>query len=333
MFGSEILEVAIGLVFIFFSCSVVCSGIYEAIARVWNIRANNLENRLKKLLGDTKLVKEILQHPLVEGITAQSLLDKILGNRPARPASIPNDILTDAVTDLVCQKVDIDKHTISEIVDTLYQEAKEEVQSNKSLKSIATIVDKEVVELKDQIVHFRERVHNWFDDGMNATSKWYKRKVRFVIFFIAAIMCGWLNIDSIMITKALYTDDNLRAGVVEAVEVSLPTLEDQFNAVEEESRKNETAGAEEAEESRDTIKEAQDALIAAKESLNKLNEDLKKLDIPIDRPYEKGKDFKYWFFKIIGLLLSTLAISMGAPFWFSILRQMMAIRGSTKKKK
>jgi hypothetical protein len=38
-----------------------------------------------------------------------------------------------------------------------------------------------------------------------------------------------------------------------------------------------------------------------------------------------------WFLKIIGWLLTALAISVGAPFWFDLLNRLVDLRGSGKK--
>ncbi len=42
----------------------------------------------------------------------------------------------------------------------------------------------------------------------------------------------------------------------------------------------------------------------------------------------KKGTFKDWFLKLIGMILTTLAISLGAPFWFDILKQIINIRNA-----
>ena len=39
----------------------------------------------------------------------------------------------------------------------------------------------------------------------------------------------------------------------------------------------------------------------------------------------------HWFFKLIGMTLTVLAIMMGAPFWFDILNKVANVRGTGKK--
>jgi len=38
-----------------------------------------------------------------------------------------------------------------------------------------------------------------------------------------------------------------------------------------------------------------------------------------------------WFLKILGWLITALAISFGAPFWFDLLNRLVDLRGSGKK--
>ena len=70
MFGSDILEVAIGLVFVYFIMSLLCSTVTEYIARAFTIRANTLKDGIRKLLNDDDVLKDkIFSHPLVKGLS------------------------------------------------------------------------------------------------------------------------------------------------------------------------------------------------------------------------------------------------------------------------
>src|SRR5215475_7150893 len=52
MLDSQVLEVAIGLVVMFFLLALASSSIVEAIAGVFNIRGRQLENAIKGLVSD-----------------------------------------------------------------------------------------------------------------------------------------------------------------------------------------------------------------------------------------------------------------------------------------
>jgi hypothetical protein len=52
VFGSDILEVAIGIVFVFLIISIVCSAIREGLESILKTRAAYLEAGIRELLGD-----------------------------------------------------------------------------------------------------------------------------------------------------------------------------------------------------------------------------------------------------------------------------------------
>ncbi|TMC95389.1 MAG: hypothetical protein E6J11_13730, partial [Chloroflexi bacterium] len=78
MFGSYVLEVAIGLVFVYMLVSLLCSTINEqVIARFFNLRANTLEAGIKNMLAaigtpggalDT-VVEQVYENPRIKALS------------------------------------------------------------------------------------------------------------------------------------------------------------------------------------------------------------------------------------------------------------------------
>src|SRR5215470_7726005 len=69
MFGSQVLETAIGLVFVFLAISLITSAIQEALASVLKLRANTLRNGLKEMLTDAStgsgFFEALIRHPVI----------------------------------------------------------------------------------------------------------------------------------------------------------------------------------------------------------------------------------------------------------------------------
>ena len=68
MLGSTVLDVAIGLVFIFLLVSLLASAMREALETFLKTRASHLEAGLREVLrdpGGTGLVKQFYNHPLI----------------------------------------------------------------------------------------------------------------------------------------------------------------------------------------------------------------------------------------------------------------------------
>ena len=69
MSSSQVLEVAIGLMFVYLLLSTACSGIKEIIARLLDMRAKTLEGAIRNMLADpnNEITKEILQNHVIAG--------------------------------------------------------------------------------------------------------------------------------------------------------------------------------------------------------------------------------------------------------------------------
>src|SRR3954463_7293047 len=71
MFGSNILEIAIGLIMMFILVSTICTAIREGIEAWLKTRAAYLEQGIRQLLNDkngTGLARNLYEHPLINGL-------------------------------------------------------------------------------------------------------------------------------------------------------------------------------------------------------------------------------------------------------------------------
>src|SRR5262249_14036161 len=72
MFGSTVLEIAIGLVFIYLVLSLICSAAREGLEALLKWRAGNLEHALLEMLGGrgagAALCARLYKHPLINGL-------------------------------------------------------------------------------------------------------------------------------------------------------------------------------------------------------------------------------------------------------------------------
>src|ERR1043165_438174 len=86
MFGSNILEVAIGLIFIYLLYSLLATSINEAIASYFGWRAENLKKAINRMLdddsGDTSLSTKFYQEPLIKYLGESSFFG-VIKRKPA----------------------------------------------------------------------------------------------------------------------------------------------------------------------------------------------------------------------------------------------------------
>src|SRR5574342_380419 len=87
-----ILEVAIGMIFMWLILSIATMSVQEWIASYLRWRSKDLETAIRRLLGDQVWAEQLYMHPLIQG------LSKKMG---VRPSYIPADKFALALYDLV----------------------------------------------------------------------------------------------------------------------------------------------------------------------------------------------------------------------------------------
>jgi hypothetical protein len=213
----------------------------------------------------------------------------------------------------------------------------------------------------------REEVEKWFDSSMDRIAGWYKKRVQLIVFIIATILVLLVNVDSIAIINCLSQNKEVRDQMVafaidyakeeeaaaQAAQVQqnpaipkpgdapktseaskspeTPVTEgakdttNAKNSPPDNSQKGNIASQKPSEDpAYEKLKKAQDAL--AKASVVGLPIGWNNIDPRTDWP----TSFSGWLQKLCGWLLTALAISLGAPFWFDVLSKFISIRSSLK---
>src|SRR5215212_2493073 len=91
----NVLEVIIGLVFIYFLVSVLCSGVNEVLAQYLGRRGEFLREGMINLVRDRWIYLRVINHPLV------SSLYRDVPGKPRTPSYIPATNFADALLDIV----------------------------------------------------------------------------------------------------------------------------------------------------------------------------------------------------------------------------------------
>jgi hypothetical protein len=290
MFGSVILEVAIGVVFIYLLLGLICSVLNEWIAGIFALRARTLEAGVRNLLNNRQgqgLAEQLYAHPFIKG----------LARRGQKPSYIPSRIFALALLDTVAPADSATgSRTIQEVRDTITQIADPELK-----KVLLALIDEAEGDLK----WARENIEEWFNEAMNRVSGWYKRQTQWIVLAISLIVTAAVNADTLMIAGSLWNDGAMRASLVAA-------------AQEAAKHPLSTSG--------------QDAA----RLVDEIQKRVEQHQIPLGWSQTEGDarraptDFWRWVAKLIGLLLTAVAVSLGAPFWFDVLNKFIAFRSSGK---
>ena len=141
----------------------------------------------------------------------------------------------------------------------------------------------------------RGKVEGWFDDVMDRASGWYKRKAQWMLLVVALVVTAIANADAISLATSLWQSPSLRASVVEAAS---------------------------------TYANGED------ETLDQLRQHLDELanrGLPLGWGADKvlsTREAGPWASKLAGLLLTALAASLGAPFWFDLVNKLINVRST-----
>jgi hypothetical protein len=269
MFGSYVLDIAIGLVFVYMLLSLLCSTFNEqVIARFFSLRAKTLEDGINNMFdGQAALTEQVYNYPFIEGLS-----QKTRSGKRRNPSYIPSRIFAEAVM-------------ASDVVQAY--KANPDTENSPIPKALALLIQKANADPQKELAS----IEQWFDDTMDRVSGWYRRNVQLIIFILGLIIVVGLNIDTIAIITNLSNDTVIRAGLVSAVQGSaassthadLPTLQKVFEQI-------------------------QPVIGWSTSSL--------------------PTNWSSWILKIVGLLATTFAVSLGAPFWFDLLNKFVSFRSS-----
>src|SRR5690348_13180419 len=205
---NPIIETAIGLIFVYLLLSMICSALQEWIATLLGLRAKTLfEGITKMLCGDENLRDQIYAHPLIEGLSRKSWLDKRL-NRTARPSYISPKTFSKAF--LAAAAV---PQALAANLPPARAKNEQPLTGN-TQELIATLRAGTPGNIED----LRKNVEDWYNDAMDRVSGWYKRKAQGILLILGLGVAVAFNADTIMLARAFWADPNLRAGVVAAAQ-------------------------------------------------------------------------------------------------------------------
>jgi len=211
-----IVEVVIGLSFLFFLLSVVASAVNEAIAGTLKLRASTLDKGVANLLtgstrppdGDAEIVRQLYANPLINGYGKDKDKPSYLSSRSFR------DALFDVTELLAATSEPTDDPLRANAIRTEV-EAKIGAIPNESLKSSLTTI---WLSAHRDATEFRAGIERWFDRGMERVSGWYKRRAQIILFIVGLTLAAVTNASAVTAADRLWKDDGLRDGLIAQVE-------------------------------------------------------------------------------------------------------------------
>lgn len=334
MSGFPIIDLVVGMIFIYFLLSIISSSAVEMFMTGWRIRAKVLGKWLRTIF-DTKIEQpDGRKIPL-----GQVIMDHCAITALSKPGKAPSYIDAKNFTSALLEKLTYDPNNpesiatdIGQIIEALNKTTVLSVELKRALLGYAyeakDTYEKISKKTFTEIEYFRSKVERWFDTSMDRITGTLKtRYVRPITLGVAILTAGLLNADSIAIAKFLYSNPEARTKLAEQAykSASDTTYMSRLNQLQKSNSDTTTATI-------DSIKSD------IRKSMNNMNDAKATLEAAIPLGWNKGELQKNgkWsasliVTKITGLLATILAIFMGAPFWFDLLNKIANLRSSGPK--
>lgn len=343
MFGSEVLDVAIGLSFVYLVLGLITSAASEMIEAALRRRASSLRRGLCQMLGDPQgsgLVRALYNHPLINSLFpddysplrhrnlpsyiparnfALALMDTMASSRSetGQPSGAAGaTVVLNAPPPATVLLASSTLRTAAEA---------NKVVNPAASQAILTLLDA----AGDDPARARENIEAWFNSTMDRVSGAYKRRTQMMLLVIGLLISVLMNADSINIVTSLATNEAVRQTLVNSAGASpaaAPASE--YGAL--------------VRQALDPVKAAIPACQADGNSpdcrLQYNLSQLRRSGLPVGwtsdwiqhDPRGLPRTGGEWFTKVVGLVITGFAVSLGAPFWFDVLNRIMVVRSTIK---
>jgi hypothetical protein len=313
-----ILEIGLGLAFVYLLLSLLASWINERVAAALQLRARGLETAIRNMLKDppdfrANAQQYLAAHPEYQGYKTfadqfySHPLVKSLGERmplASKPTNISAQTFALVAFDILFPEEDFTDKTAEQLKDMIH--------GKRLHPDIETTLITYIEGGARNIESLRKGVETWFNDAMDQTSAWYKRDVGFRTLVIGAILAVLFNVDTLVIANALWQEPNMRTSLAEYAQNNLGSFEPGQEITSEDAIAK--------------FSQVRDVLAA--------------FDFPVGwAAYGPGTAMQnaaannqapavalglWLLYRLVGWALTAIAVAQGAPFWFDILKKAVA---------
>jgi hypothetical protein len=344
MNGFDFLDLVIGLIFIYLIYSIAASTLWEIFVNAAHLKGNMLRkwitSNFKELndpeTGDNKILDHpmisLLHYPIIKG-NPMTWFRKKDQKKPVsqgnKPTYISASTFTDVLVDLVTRDPEVPLGTIDVNINTFRNQL---IQTKFLPDGLKSVFLGYINEASGSLQKAKDKIAAWYEEAQDRLIGSYKKNLQMWIFLISALLVVSTNADTFNLVSYLYNNDNAREAL--ATKASLLVQDPAIvNLIE---RINTTKVDEAMQKDKQAIVEELKMDVAR---LDSLRAELQQDNIPIGwnqtelSVLKKMTDHKFvWYLKkIIGLLITILAVALGSPFWFDVLSKLSNLRSSGKK--
>jgi hypothetical protein len=306
MAGFESLEIVVGLVFVYLLLSILVTLLVEYCSAIFKLRAENLKKIIERALDDDSKTLSVIfyKHPLIKYLSQKN--GKL-------PSYLGSDKFAKTVLDIIRTKGNINDLGKSSTLDHAYKisDAINDIdilgdETKALLKSFAK-------EANEDINDFGTRLEAWYNELAERGSGWFNRKIKVITYIISFLVAVSLNANSISIYQQLSKNSDLRTQIAdgasnylknnESLNLISPSYDSAQNALEDFYTND----------------------LKANTNMLQIGWNSSVLNYLFSNP-------SHFFLSLLGWLITSFAIALGAPFWFDLLNKLVSIRAAGKQK-
>jgi hypothetical protein len=286
-----VLSIIIGIVFVLLLFSMLTSAVVEVYHAFFASRGKHLRETMEIMLGK-EMCDKFYAHSYFRQLSSAT--------KPKSSKKLP---------------IWMEKSTFSSVLADIITPP----GSNLSIpERIALIENEDLRKVLDflwrqsgnRVDVFQQKVEEWFNDVMARAKDWFGDATKWRLFTIGLILAGILNADTIQIYKSLSVNAALRDELVKSAE----------SFTEENTT---VAGIDTSK----TFEEAKQSFVISKDLY------IQTVQSPLGLGWtDQGvipTDWWSWLIKLIGWALTGVAVTLGAPFWYDMLRKLLSLKSAT----
>jgi len=296
--------------------SLFCTTVNELIATLLKLRAKSLRSTLAKLIDDEGLRKEFYCHGLIDSAKVATAAGDASSAKTGGATAVENDhpaylsprSVAMALLDAAVYRDTGDLDAIPN-----FENAKAAVLKLPDCNVRDALISC-VAQAGGDMIKLRDAVASWFDSSMDRLSGSYKRKIQWISVFVGLTLAALFNADTLQVGAALWNDSSLGAAVGQA---ATQIVNDKV-VIEKGKPVNRKCDSQ------------PDPIACQTANLRQLNDRLRPLPLGwMHRP----ASLEDWVWKFLGIVATTIALTLGAPFWFDLLTRFVDLRGAKEEEK
>jgi hypothetical protein len=325
MFNNVALDVFIGLVLVFLLYSLLVTILSEILATWMGLRSRILRVSIEKMLNDgyhqgrgffsflqRYFLKEFpdfkesfagrfYEYPAIKYLSNKAGEQTTFFSQ-TKPSYLTAEIFSDTLIQLIKDKgtgaTDMEKVGFSLKYNTHHIQLA-------TLKHLTDMFDNST----GDIVLFKDKIKQWYNETQDRATGWYKRKLQLILFWLGFVVALIFNVDSIRIARILSKDKEARNQMVKmGIELAKDTARYKDYVLPN--------GA---------IVHSQQIVDT---SFARIKNDIDEANMVLGLGW---KHHRFDFFSFLGIFITGLMLSLGAPFWFDLLKKLVSVRGAGVK--